>query len=225
VPPDASAAAPPSDRTTVKRARQRGAYERETVAAVLDEALICHLGVVVDGAPIVLPTIHARVGDTLYVHGAPASRMLRLGRGGHDVCVTATIVDGLVIARSAFHHSMNYRSVVVLGTPREVTDAAEKVAALEAIVEHVVPGRTPHTRAPNPGELTGTLVLALPLDEASAKVRTGPPIDDDEDYDLDHWAGVVPLRTVPGPPVADPRLPAGVPLPAHVAGWARPSTS
>jgi nitroimidazol reductase NimA-like FMN-containing flavoprotein (pyridoxamine 5'-phosphate oxidase superfamily) len=225
VPPEPAAAAPPSDRTTVKRARDRGRYDAETVHAVLDEALICHLGVVVDGSPVVLPTIHARTGDTVYVHGAPASRMLRLGRTGDEICVTATIVDGLVIARSAFHHSMNYRSVVVLGAPREVTDRDEKVAALEAIVEHVVPGRTPHTRAPNPGELTGTLVLALPLDEASAKVRTGPPIDDEEDYGLGHWAGVVPLRTVPGPPSPDPRLPDGIPLPAHVAGWARPSSS
>ena len=213
--------AAPSDRTTVKRLRDRGRYDRETVDAILDEALICHLGVVVDGAPIVLPTIHARVDDVLYVHGAPASRMLRFGReGSNEICVTASIVDGLVLARSAFHHSMNYRSVVVLGTPREVV-GDEKLAALEAIVEHVVPGRTPHTREPNDAEVKGTLVLALPLDEASAKVRTGPPIDDEEDHALDHWAGVVPLRVVPGPPEPDPRLPEGTPLPAHVAGWSR----
>jgi uncharacterized protein len=220
VPP--SAAAPMSDRTTVRRRRERGRYEREVIDAVLDEALICHVGVVVDGAPVVLPTIHARVGDTLYLHGAPASRMLREGRGGGEICVTASIIDGLVLARSAFHHSMNYRSVVVLGRPREVTDPAEKVAALEAVVEHVVPGRTGHTRAPDPGELAGTLVLALPLDEASAKVRTGPPIDDEPDHELGHWAGVLPLRTVAGDPVPDPDLPAGIAVPAHVTAWSRP---
>jgi len=214
----------PSERTTVKRRRERGVYEREVVHAVLDEALVCHLGVIADGNPVVLPTIHARVGDVLYVHGAPASRMLRLGRDGDEICVTVTLIDGLVVARSAFHHSMNYRSVVVLGRPREVT-GDEKVAALDAIVEHVIPGRSAHTRAPDPGEVTGTLVLALPLDEASAKVRTGPPVDDEADHDLDHWAGVLPLRVVAGDPEPDPRLRPGIAVPAHVSEWARPSSS
>jgi nitroimidazol reductase NimA-like FMN-containing flavoprotein (pyridoxamine 5'-phosphate oxidase superfamily) len=192
-----------SERTTVKRLPKRGAYERDVVYAILDEAPICHVGFVVDGAPVVIPTIHWREGDELYFHGSAASRMLRSLRGGVDACVTVTLLDGLVLARSAFHHSMNYRSVVVFGKAREVSDREEKLRALERLVEHIVPGRSAIVRPPNEGELRQTLVLALPLTEASAKVRTGGPIDDEEDYALPVWAGVVPMRLVKGDPVED----------------------
>lgn len=192
-----------SPRTTVKRLSTRGAYDRDTVHAILDEAYICHVGFAVDGHPFVIPTIHARVGDTLYFHGSAASRMLRSLRDGVDACVTVTLLDGLVLARSAFHHSMNYRSVVVLGKGREVVDREEKIRALDAIVEHVVLGRTALVRAPNEAELRQTMVISMPLTEASAKVRTGPPIDDEEDYALDVWAGVIPLRLEKGEPIQD----------------------
>src|SRR6185369_3967279 len=174
-----------TDRTTVRRLGTRGNYDRATVDAIIDEALICHVGFVVDGSPVVIPTIHTRIGDTLYFHGSGASRMLRSLRDGVDACVTVTILDGLVMARSAFHHSMNYRSVVVLGKGREVADREEKLRALDALVEHVVPGRAAVVRAPNEMEIKQTLVIALPLAEASAKVRTGPPVDDEADYALD----------------------------------------
>ena len=192
-------------RTTVRRLAARAVYDREAIYAILDEAYICHVGFVVDGQPFVIPTIHARLGDTLYFHGSAASRMLRSLRDGIDACVTITLLDGLVLARSAFHHSMNYRSVVVLGKGREVTDREEKTRALDALVEHVVPGRAAVVRPPNEAEFKQTLVIALPLDEASAKVRTGPPIDDEADYALDVWAGVVPLSLVKGEPVRDTR--------------------
>jgi len=196
-----------SSRTTVKRLAKRGAYDRDTIHAILDEAYICHVGFAVpqeNGVqPFVIPTIHARVGDTLYFHGSAASRMLRSLRDGIDACVTVTLLDGLVLARSAFHHSMNYRSVVVLGKGREVVDRDEKIRALDAIVEHVVLGRTALVRAPNETELRQTMVIAMPLTEASAKVRTGPPIDDEEDYALDVWAGVIPLRLEKGEPIRD----------------------
>lgn len=196
-----------SQRTTVKRLAKRGAYDRDTIHAILDEAYICHVGFSVpqeDGVqPFVIPTIHARVGETLYFHGSAASRMLRSLRDGIDACVTVTLLDGLVLARSAFHHSMNYRSVVVLGKGREVVDREEKIRALDAIVEHVVLGRTALVRAPNEAELRQTMVIAMPLTEASAKVRTGPPVDDEEDYALDVWAGVIPLRLEKGEPIRD----------------------
>ena len=214
-------AEPASPRTTVRRLRERGRYDAETIERILDEALICHVGVVVDGAPVVLPTIHARRGQTLYLHGARGNALLRAGDGG-DVCVTATLVDGLVLARSAFHHSINYRSVVVRGPARAVTDVDEQRAALEAIVEHVAPGRSAETRPPSASELRATLVLAVGLDEASAKVRTGPPIDEPEDHALPHWAGVLPLAIVPGAPHPDPELPADHPVPPSVRGWRRP---
>jgi uncharacterized protein len=191
-----------TDRTKVRRLADRGRYERDTIHAIVDEALICHAGFVVDGAPVVIPTIHWREGDTLYVHGSAASRMLRSLRDGVEACVTITLVDGLVLARSAFHHSMNYRSVVVFGKAREVT-GEEKLRALDSLVEHVVRGRSRDIRPPNEKELRQTLVLALPLEEASAKIRTGGPVDDDEDYALPIWAGVVPLRLTPSAPVAD----------------------
>lgn len=210
-----------TERTTVRRLPKRGLYDRETIHAIIDEALICHVGFVVEGAPVVIPTIHTRVGGTLYFHGSAASRMLRSLRGGVEACVTVTLLDGLVLARSAFHHSMNYRSAVVFGTAREVTEAEEKLRALDALVEHVAAGRSVDARPPNEKELRQTLVLALPIEEASAKVRTGGPVDDDEDYDLPIWAGVLPLRLVPQSPLPDERLRPGIPIPRYVDHYAR----
>src|SRR5918997_58522 len=209
----------PSARTRVRRVPARGQYERETIDAILDEELISHVGFVHDGAPVVIPTLHARLGDRLYLHGSAASRMLRTLEGGAPVCVTATLVDGLVLARSAFHHSVNYRSVVVFGHARPVEPQEERLKALELFTEKLVPGRWADVRPPTPQELKGTKVLSLPLDEASAKVRTGPPIDDDDDYDLPVWAGVLPLETTVAPPVPDPRLDAAVVTPGYVTGW------
>lgn len=200
-----------TERTRVRRLPKRGQYDAATIHAILDEAMICHVGFVVDGAPVVIPTIHWRDGDTLYFHGSAASRMLRSLKNGVDACVTVTLLDGLVLARSAFHHSMNYRSVVVFGKAREVADEDEKVRALEALVEHVVRGRSKDIRQPNDKELRQTLVLAMPLDEASAKIRTGGPVDDDEDYALPIWAGVLPVTLTPGEPIADTGVTADVP--------------
>ncbi|MGZ5442564.1 MAG: pyridoxamine 5'-phosphate oxidase family protein [Thermoanaerobaculia bacterium] len=199
-----------TDRTKVRRLANRGNYDRETIHAILDEALVCHVGFVVDGAPVVIPTIHWREGDRLYVHGSAASRMLRMLKDGVDACVTVTLVDGLVLARSAFHHSMNYRSVVVFGKAR-VVEGEDKLHALDALVEHVVRGRSREMRPHKEIELKQTLVLALPLDEASAKIRTGGPVDDEEDYALPIWAGVVPLRLTAGEAIADRDVTVGVP--------------
>jgi uncharacterized protein len=190
-------------RTTVQRLPARGQYEAGAIAAILDEALACHVGFVVGEHPYVIPTIHGRSGAVLYLHGSAASRMLRTLSGGVPCCVTATLIDGLVMARSAFHHSMNYRSVVVLGSACLVEDGAEKVEALRVIVEHVSPGRWEQVRAPNEKELKATSVLRVPLDEASAKVRTGPPIDDEADMAVACWAGVLPLSLQPGLPIPD----------------------
>jgi uncharacterized protein len=210
-----------TERTQVRRLPERGAYDRATVHAILDEGFICHVGFVVDGQPYVVPTGYARVGETIYLHGSTGSR---LGlRPGMDVCVTVTLLDGLVLARSAFHHSMNYRSVMAIGRTRPVTDPAQKDAALRALVDHIVPGRSAAVRGADRRELAATAVLALPLDEVSAKVRTGPPIDDEPDYALPIWAGVLPLRQVADPPVADDRLDPALAVPAHVAGWRRPT--
>jgi len=202
---------PVTDKTRVRRLAQRGSYERQTIDAILDEALICHVGFVVDGAPVVIPTIHWRDGDRLYIHGSAASRMLRSLRDGVDACVTVTLVDGLVLARSAFHHSMNYRSVVVFGRATLVEDREEKIRALDALVEHVVPGRSSEVRGPNESELRQTIVLSLPIEEASAKIRTGGAVDDEEDYALPVWAGVVPLALTPSAPIADRDVKAEVP--------------
>jgi nitroimidazol reductase NimA-like FMN-containing flavoprotein (pyridoxamine 5'-phosphate oxidase superfamily) len=191
----------PTQHTTVKRHPERGAYDRETIDAILDEALICHLGFVADDRPFVIPTIHARDGDMLYIHGSPGSRMLRAAKNGVDICVTVTILDGLVLARSVYNHSMNYRSAVVLGRACELTDRDEKLRAMQRVVEHVLPGRWDDARQPNDGEIKGTMILALPLDQASAKIRTGPPTDDDGDLDLPVWAGVIPLAIQPSDPV------------------------
>lgn len=211
----------PTGRSALKRLPKRGDYGREGVYRILDEGFICHVGFVVEGQPFVIPTGYARSGDMLYIHGAQASRMLRTLREGVEVCVTVTLVDGMVMARSAFHHSMNYRSVVVFGRAVAVEDAAEKWEALRALTEHLAPGRWAEVRQPTEGEMRATLVLALPLAEASAKVRTGPPVDDEEDYELAVWAGVVPLRVVAGEPVADPRLSPGIEPPPHVSNYAR----
>src|SRR6266852_5487201 len=193
-----------TDRTRIRRLPERGNYDRPTIDDILDEALICHVGFAVEGRPVVIPTIHTRVGDHLYFHGSPASGLLRtLRTGGVDACVTVTLLDGLVLARSAFHHSMNYRSVVVFGKAEEVVDREEKLRVLTALVEHVCRGRSADARGPNEKELKQTLVLELPIAEASAKIRTGPPKDDAEDYALPIWAGVLPLATVPLEPVAD----------------------
>jgi len=218
---ETTAAFKPTARTRLRRRPARAAYDRTTVYAILDEALICHVGFSVDRQPYVIPTIHARVDDQLYMHGAAAGRMQRALGKGIPVCVTVTLLDGLVLARSAFHHSMNYRSVVVLGRAAAVTDPAERLAALEAIVEHVVPGRWSEVRVPNGKELRATAVLRLPLREVSAKIRTGPPIDHADDHALDVWAGVLPLQTIVGTPVIDPLLGPGIGIPASVRNYRR----
>src|SRR5919106_2748622 len=211
-----------SPRTAVRRHPERGVYDRGAIDAILDEALYCHVGFVAEGRPFVIPTIHARRADVLYLHGSPASRMLRTVAGGLDVCVTVTILDGLVLARSVYNHSMNYRSVVVLGRARPVDEREEKLAALEAVVEHVVAGRTRDARSPSEKELAGTQVLALALDEASAKVRSGPPKDFDDDVPLPIWAGVLPLRLVAGKPEAAADLPDGLAVPGYATDYRRP---
>jgi uncharacterized protein len=210
------------ERTRVRRHPERAVDEPGAVAAILDEALVCHVGFVADGQPYVIPTIHARVGDTLYFHGSPASRMLRTLDDGVDVCVTATLVDGIVLARSVFHHSLNYRSAVVFGRAREVVDPEEKLAALEAVVEHVVRGRSADARPPSEKELATTLVLALPIDESSAKVRSGPPKDAADDLELPVWAGVVPVTLAPGEPEPDEHVPPGLEPPAYARAYTRP---
>jgi uncharacterized protein len=206
----------PSERTRVRRVPARAAYDREVVDAILDDGFLCHLGFVQDEQPVVIPTLYARVDDHVYLHGSSASRAMRTGRGGAPVCLTVTLVDGLVLARSVFHHSVNYRSVVVFGEAEQVEGPKEKERALTAFSEALTPGRWADARGPTRQELKGTMVLRVPLDEASAKVRTGPPVDDDEDYELDVWAGVVPLTLERGQPLADPRLRAGTPLPGYL---------
>jgi uncharacterized protein len=187
------------DHLRVKREPQRGVYDRETIDAILDEALVCHLGFAVDGQPYVIPTLHARIGDLLYVHGSAASRMLRHAASDARICVTVTLLDGLVLARSVFNHSIDYRSVVVLGTPTLVEDVGEKREALHAFTDHIAPGRWEEARQPTDQELKATWILSVPLDEASAKIRTGPPEDEPEDLDLPVWAGVVPIHLAAGP--------------------------
>jgi uncharacterized protein len=209
----------PTERTKVRRLPARGNYERELIDAVVDEALSCHVGFAVDGRPWVVPTIHARVDDRLYLHGAVANHMLGSLADGIEACVTVTIVDGLVLARSAFHHSMNYRSVMIFGRATRVDDLEEKQAALRALVEHVVPGRSADAREPSTNELRTTLVLSLSMSEASAKVRTGGPIDDEEDLGLPVWAGQLPLTTNFGAPIADT---SDRPLPDYVTNYRRP---
>jgi len=211
----------PTERTQVKRLPKRGKYDRETVYGILDAGFVCHVGFNADSQPYVIPTNYGRAGDMLYLHGSAASRMLRALSGGVPVCVTVTHVDGLVHARSAFHHSVNYRSVVILGTARLVEDPAEKMEALRLFTEHVVKGRWNDVRQPSEQELKATSVLALPLEEVSAKVRTGGPVDDEADYGLPVWAGVLALETVVQPPQPDARLKNDTPLPAYLKNYSR----
>jgi uncharacterized protein len=213
---------PPTDRTTLRRLPNRGVQDLSSIHTILDEGLICHVGFVERGQPFVIPTIHVRVGDNLYLHGSAASRMLKTLDQGVEVCVTVTLVDGLVLARSAFHHSMNYRSVMLFGTASAVESPADKVRILQALSEHLIPGRWQDVRKPTPAELKGTLVLSLPITEASAKVRIGPPMDDESDYELPVWAGVLPLKVTAGAPVPDPRLQPDVLPPVHVSHYSGP---
>jgi nitroimidazol reductase NimA-like FMN-containing flavoprotein (pyridoxamine 5'-phosphate oxidase superfamily) len=203
-------------RTAVRRSPERGVYDTETIYAILDAGFLCHVGFVQDAQPFVVPTLYARVEERLYLHGSPRSRLLQSVEGGLPVCITVTHVDGLVLARSAFHHSINYRSVMVLGRGQIVGDPGEKEAALTALVEHIVPGRSEAVRAPSAREMKATGVLVLPLQEASAKVRTGPPKDAYADYALPIWAGELPLRLEALTPVSDPRGASDLPVPEHV---------
>jgi uncharacterized protein len=201
------------------RLRERGRLERSDLDAVLEAGLVCHLGVVIDGAPVVLPTGYGRIGDTLYLHGSTGNKSM-LSAVGQQVCVTVTLLDGLVCARAVFHHSMNYRSAVIFGEPSLVTDPDEKLAALRAVTNHLVPERWEHTRQPTRKELAATAVLALPLDEASVKIRSGGPVDDPEDYDSGIWAGVLPAALAFGPAQPDPALTGDVPVPDHISALA-----
>ena len=210
-----------TDRTKLKRLPKRGHFDRETVYGILDEGFICHVGFAPEGHPFVIPTGYARVDDKLYIHGSQASRMLRKLSGGLDACVTVTIIDGLVLARSAFHHSMNYRSVVIFGRATIVEEREEKIKALIALSEHIIRGRWEEVREPTEEELLLTTVLELPISEASAKIRTGPPLDDEEDYAMSVWAGVIPLRLEAGEPINDPRLPEGVEAPGYARRYRR----
>ena len=213
---------PKTQRTMLKRLPKRGVYDRQLVYGILDEGFICHVGFAMASQQFVIPTGYARVDDALFIHGSQVSRMLRVLSSGIDVCVTVTLVDGLVLARSAFHHSVNYRSVVIFGHAVKVEEREAKLAALFAFSEQVIPGRWNDVRQPTEQELKATTVLCLPLVEVSAKVRTGPPIDDEEDYALNFWAGVVPLKLVAGAPVPDPRLPADIEVPQYARNYARP---
>ena len=212
---------PQTERTTLKRLPKRGVYDRELVYGILDEGFICHVGFAIEGQPFVIPTGYARVDEQLFIHGSQVSRMLRTLSSGIDVCVTVTLVDGLVLARSAFHHSINYRSVVMFGRATIVEDREAKLAALFAFSEQVIPNRWNEVREPTEQELKATTVLALPLVEVSAKVRTGPPIDDEEDYALNVWAGVLPLKIAAGTPINDPRLPEGIEPPSYTLEYSR----
>jgi len=211
----------PTPRTTVRRIPARGVYDRETIYAILDEALICHVGFVDDGQPFVIPTIHARRGDHLILHGSHGSRMLNVLAAGAPACITVTLLDGLVLARSVFHHSMNYRSVVLLGQATEITDREAKLDALHVLVERIVRGRWAEARPPSDGELDGTMVVSFPLNEMSAKIRTGPPKDEEEDYGLPAWAGVIPMTLQPGPPIPDPKLSPRIPIPGYATAYSR----
>jgi nitroimidazol reductase NimA-like FMN-containing flavoprotein (pyridoxamine 5'-phosphate oxidase superfamily) len=211
----------PSSRTRLVREPDRAVYDRAAAYKILDEGFICHVGFVVDGQPFVIPTGYGRAGDSLYIHGSAASRMLRRVDEGIAVCVTVTLLDGLVLARSIFNHSMNYRSIVILGTARAVNDPKEKLEALRLLSEHILPGRWAESRQPNEKELKATLVMRLPIEEFSAKVRQGPPIDDEEDYAFPTWAGVIPLKMVAGEPVDDPRLEPERKVPEYAENYSR----
>jgi nitroimidazol reductase NimA-like FMN-containing flavoprotein (pyridoxamine 5'-phosphate oxidase superfamily) len=216
--------AAPTPRTAVRRKPERASYDEAAVNAILDEALFCHVGVVRDGAPVVIPTIHARHGDHVYLHGSPAAGILRDARGGVEICVAATIVDGLVLARSPRYHSLNYRSVVLFGRVHRLRDKTAKAAALDCLVEHVVAGRSACLRTATPKEIAETEVLQLSLTEASVKIRTGPPLDPDADKDLPIWAGVLPLMLATGEPIEAPGVPPNATVPDHVRTWKRAAT-
>jgi uncharacterized protein len=214
----------PTARTRVTRLPKRGFYDRETIDAILDEALVGHLAFTAeDGQPYAIPTLEARVGDEVWVHGSAASRTLRTVASGIPACLTVTLIDGLVLARSIFNHSVNYRSVIVLGEARAVTDPDEKLAALEAFAERIAPGRWADARPPTRQELKATSILSLPLDEASAKIRTGPPADEEDDLQLDAWAGIVPIATVRRDPVPAPDLREGIEVPGYLRDGAKSS--
>ena len=214
----------PTGTQTVKRLPERGVYDRAVIHEILDEGLICHVGFVADGQPFVIPTAYVRIAESLYIHGSPASRMLRTLADGATACVTVTLIDGLVLARSAFHHSMNYRLVVVLGTAAIVDDPEKRMDVLHALTEHLIPGRWPDVRGPNSVELKKTLILEIPIREASAKIRVGPPKDDEEDYELEAWAGVIPLALTAAAPTPDPRLSTCTPVPEYASHYTRPNT-
>ncbi len=211
----------PTTRTRVVREPDRAVYERESVYRILDEAFLCHIGFSVEGQPFVIPTSYGRKDANLYIHGSAASRMLRQMKEGVPVCVTVTLIDGLVLARSVFNHSMNYRSVVILGKATLVDDPEEKLAALRVLSEHILPGRWDDARQPNERELKATSVLRVAIDEFSAKVRTGPPIDDAEDYSFPAWAGVIPLEMKSGNPINDPKLDPGCEVPSYALNYSR----
>jgi uncharacterized protein len=218
-------AQPASERVRLRRKRERGSYDREVIDAILDEALIAHLGIVDEhGQPFVIPTLHARSGDVVYCHGSTASRTLKALAAGASACLTVTLIDGLVLARSAMHHSANYRSAMLIGQATLLEDLDEKRAALQAVVEHIVPGRWADVRAPSTNELRATAVLALPIAECSAKVRSGGPVDDEEDYALPAWAGVIPLASRARSPLPDERLRAGIEAPSYVTAYSRPAS-
>jgi uncharacterized protein len=222
--PEMSETQNPTPRTRLVREPQRAVYDRAAAYEILDEGFICHVGFVADGQPFVIPTGYGRVGDNLYIHGSTASRMLRNLDEGVAVCVTVTLLDGLVLARSIFNHSMNYRSVVVLGIAVAVKDPEEKLAALRQLSEHILPGRWVESRLPNEKEIKATLVMRLPIAEFSAKVRQGDPIDDEEDYSFATWAGVIPLEMVAGTPINDPRLDPKTPVPDYARAYSRRSS-
>jgi uncharacterized protein len=213
----------PTARTRVKRIPKRASYDRDAIYSVLDTALVCHVGFAIDRQPYVIPTLHVRIGDRLYIHGSAASRMLGAAAEGTPIAITVTHIDGLVLARSAFHHSVNYRSAVILGAATLVTDPSEKLAVMKGLIDHVAPGRWDHIRHPNEKELAATSVLSIPIVEASAKLRSGDPLDDEADYALPVWAGQIPFAMKALTPMADARLDASTPIPAHVTEYRLPA--
>jgi uncharacterized protein len=217
-----SSALAPTARTRVRRLPKRASYDRDVLNAILDTALVCHVGFAIDGQPYVIPTLHVRIADRLYIHGSAASRMLGAAADGTPIAVTVTHIDGLVLARSAFHHSVNYRSAVILGTATLVTDPVEKFAVMKGLIDHVAPGRWDHIRHPNEKELAATSVLSLPIEEASAKLRSGDPLDDEDDYAMPIWTGQIPFAAHTLAPVADARRDPSISMPAHVANYQLP---
>ena len=205
-----------TERTRVRRISDRGHYDQDTIYPIIDEAMICHVGFIQNNNPVVIPIIHARLGNTLYIHGSGASRMLKVITNQNNICVTISLIDGIVLARSAFHHSMNYRSVVIFGSGRKIDDPEEKLNALKAVSEHLIPERWDDVRQPNQKELDATTVIAISLEEASAKVRTGPPSDDEDDYKLSVWAGVLPITLIKEELIPDPVLPDKIDIPNYL---------